>query len=100
MNPCAKCGSTLHCFSYHAMHCANPQCSNTVNVQGLSYKGALEAWNKSNPIPEPDPLAIAHEQLAECYELLAGIVARHVAGNDIVILANDLLTKHRSENNG
>lgn len=90
MNPCSKCGN-------------DPQLE--VDAESTAFltcpcgqRDLYSLWNKANPISEPDPLSIAHEQLAECYDLLDGIVARHVAGNDIVILANDLLAKHRSEN--
>lgn len=46
-------------------------------------------------LPEVDEVAELESRLADCYELLDGIVKRHVAGNDIVILAADLLAKHR-----
>ena len=91
MNPCSKCGNEPQ-LEVDAESTAFLTCT-------CGKRDLYIFWNSANPIPEPDPLAIAHEQLAECYELLETVAMSSFVDWDIRESAKALLAKHRSENN-
>lgn len=93
INPCSDCESldNLH----YALR------TNILECKACGKQATLDQWDDMSPLPEPDPLAVAHEQLAECYDLLDGIVGTSdYVEWDIRESAKALLAKHRSENNG
>ena len=92
LNPCTKCGAsaTFNVSQYQARRSEGyAVCTACDNVS------LLTEWNSTNPLPEVDEVAELESKLAECYELLDGIVNTSIAGVDIRILAADLLKKHR-----
>lgn len=91
MNPCSKCGAEPQ-LEVNSNNTAFMYCGNCDYIYLYNY------WNDNNPIPEPDPLAIAHEQLAECYELLEQIYLMMIPYSTKTAI-KELLAKHRSANN-
>ena len=66
MNPCFVCGTEpqLKVDSSSVAFLLCQKCNNA---------DYYTLWDINNPIPEPDPLAIAHEQLEACHEFLTAI---------------------------
>lgn len=106
-NPCANC-KTIKTVQ-EIVHLSEPmvdgeylshiecrKCEQKI-PKGRSTEMLAEHWNDCNPLP--DPLAIAHEQLAECYDLLETVAMSSFVDWDIRKEAETLLAKHRSANN-
>lgn len=94
-NPCSKCGTEPQ-LNVDSSSVAFLLCQNCNNADYYAL------WNINNPIHEPDPLAIAHEQLAECYELLDQILISSCGCWDSLAIresAKALLVKYREANN-
>lgn len=89
INPCSDCKSldNLH----YALR------TNIMECKTCGKQATLDQWDDMNPLPKPDPLAIAHEQLDELLCFLDEIA--HMQLGDIRIWAKSLVAKHRSANN-